>query len=112
MTLQTIMLGQLKNQTFKELKMENYLNFKRKDNSIKALNTKLRAVYKLHKEKNKEQFKNEFGKINKFNEVILIFNFGGGIIESIDRVQIKTGTLDKEFLDDIKKVLEDFGFSL
>lgn len=98
--------------------MGNYLNFRRKDISEKALKKELRTVYNLHKKKDKNQFKNDFGQINSFNDVFTIHSYGGGgIMEVTDLVQIKTGVLDrefysKEFLEDVTKVLVKFGYSL
>ncbi len=94
--------------------MGNYLNYSRKDKSLKALKKELRAVYNLHKKKDKKQFLNDFGQVNKFNEVILVYN-DGSPIDNKDRVQIKIGVLDrefysKEFLKDVNDILIDFGF--
>lgn len=97
--------------------MGNYLNYTRKDNSINALKKDLRVVYNLHKKKNKKQFLNDFGQVNKFADVFTIHNYKGGSLGSTDQVQIKIGVLDREFyseefLSDVDKVLIEFGFSL
>lgn len=88
--------------------MGNYLQIINRPGIIKEL----KEIFEKHFKLNKDQFKNDFGDLNKFEEIFEIYDS-----KNQKYFNFKTGVIDKnfytkEFIEDIKKVIDkEFRFT-